>query len=86
MLMTILELLGRVDQVNLGGLCGVEILRRRAQLIESTFELSRDGKTPDFFHSEEMVGLSSRQSGVVIAAGLEKATAERLAARRDREG
>ena len=51
---------------------------RRAQLIESAFDLSRDGKNPDFFHSQDMMGLSDKRSGVVVAPSLEKSTAERL--------
>eukprot|EP00969_Alexandrium_andersonii_P067980 2998732-Alexandrium_andersonii.AAC.1 len=59
-LTTALRYLGSVDQVNLPELPGVEVLVRRAQLIESAFELSKDGKTPDFFHGEEMMGLYGR--------------------------
>ena len=80
-LMIILEMLGSFDQVNLGQLLGIEILVRRAQLIESAFDLSRDGKTPDFFHSQDMMGLTDRENGVVVAASLEKSTAEHLKAR-----
>ena len=81
MLMCILEFLGCYDQCNLPQLLGVEILCRRAQLIESAFELSKDGKTPDFFHAEDMMGLSNQQSGAVVSSSLERATAERLKAR-----
>ena len=81
LLMLVLEMLGCVDQLNLGALLGVEILMRRAQLIESAFELAGKGGAPDFFHADDMMGLFDKSSGVVIAPTLEKATAERLKAR-----
>ena len=76
-LMLVLEMLGCVDQLGLGNLLGVEILLRRAQLIESAFELAKNGN-PDFFHADDMMGLSTRSSGACLAPALERATAERL--------
>ena len=51
---------------------------RRLQLIESAYEQSKDGRTPDFYHAEEMIGTSERASGAVISSSLERETAERL--------
>ena len=48
------------------------------QLIESAYEQSRDGRTPDFYHAEQMLGASERASGAAISATLERETAERL--------
>ena len=73
-----LELLASIDQVNAPSLVGAELLGRRMQLIESAYEQSRDGKTPDFFHAEEMLGAPERPSGAVISSTLEKETADRL--------
>ena len=80
LLMLVLELFGCVDQLNLGALLGVEVLMRRAQLIESAFEMSKGG-APDFFHADDMMGLHDKSSGVVVAPSLERATAERLKVR-----
>ena len=50
-------------------------------MIESAYEQSGDGRTPDFYHAEQMLGTAERASGAVIASTLEKETAERLRSR-----
>ena len=77
-LATTLELMCCFDQLNAPSLLSAELLGRRMQLIESAYEHSRDGKTPDFYHAEEMIGTSERASGAIIAPSLERETAERL--------
>ena len=76
-----LELLCCFDQLNCPALLGVELLGRRLQLIESAYEVSKDGKTPDFFHAEDLMGMHNRASGAVISSTLESETSERLKAR-----
>ena len=53
-------------------------MARRAQLIESAYEMAKDGKNPDFFHAGEMMGSTTRTSGAVIAEALEAETTARL--------
>ena len=69
------------DQLNTPALLAFEVLGRRIQLIESAYELSADGKSPDFFHIEDIMGCSERTSGAVIAPTLEQEAATRLRAR-----
>ena len=66
-------------------LIGVELLMRRLQLIESTYEISKEGKSPDFFHAEEMMGTLQRPSGAVIAGTLEREAGQRLQQRAEIE-
>ena len=77
-LSTVLELMCCFDQLNAPSLLSAELIGRRIQLIESAYEHSKDGRTPDFYHAEEMIGTSERASGAIIAPTLEKETAERL--------
>ena len=80
-----IELLTCFDQVHMPCLIGAELLMRRLQLIESAYEISRDGKSPDFFHAEEMMGTLRRPSGAVIANTLEQEAGERLKQRAEIE-
>ena len=63
----------------------MELLGRRLQLIESAYEMSGDGKAPDFFHSQDMMGFSERASGAVVSATLEAESAARLKGRAEIE-
>ena len=53
-LCAILELGTMLDQLNTPALLAFEVLGRRIQLIESAYELSADGKSPDFFRSDDI--------------------------------
>lgn len=78
-LMMVLEFLGCYDQLNLTGLLGIEVLCRRAQLIESAFKLSADGgKTPDLVHAEERMGLHLEATGIYVSPTLQRNCADRL--------
>ena len=63
-----------VDSVrkDMGALAGVEILARRAQLIESAFEFANDKHNPDFSHAEEIMGLCENASGFIFDPELRK--------------
>ena len=56
------------------------MLGRRLQLIESAQEPSLDGKSPDVYHAEDVMGNSERPSGAVVAPTLEAEAASRLMA------
>ena len=47
--------------------------------------MSGDGKAPDFFHSQDMMGFSERASGAVVSATLESESAARLKSRAEIE-
>ena len=64
-LCAILELAVMFDQLNVPSLLCFELLSRRVQLLESAYELAKDGKNPDFFHSQDIMGYSERASGAV---------------------
>ena len=75
-----IELLASFDQLNCPQLLGVELLMRRVMLIESAYEIGKNGRA-DFYHSEEVMGFLSRPSGAVISSTLEAEATERLKTR-----
>ena len=84
-LCAILELAICFDQFNGPSSLALELLGRRLQLIESAYEMSGDGKAPDFFHSQDMMGFSERASGAVVSATLGAESAARLKSRAEIE-
>ena len=74
-----------IDRLNAKNSVALELVVRRLQLIESAYEVSKDGKSPDFFHAEEMMGTLQRPSGAVISGTLEKESGERLSQRAEIE-
>ena len=72
-----IDMFAMFDQVNLPSLLGGEILLRRMQLLESAYEQGVHG-APDFFHSDDMMGLNERPSGAIISPELEDSCAEHL--------
>ena len=75
-----IELMACFDQLNCPQLLSCELLMRRVMLIESAYEIGKNGRA-DFYHSEEVMGFLARPSGAVISSTLESEATERLRAR-----
>ena len=77
-IMATLEAMGSYDQVNIPALMSAEILVRRAQLIESAFDMAADKNSPDFSHTGVIMGLSESSSGSIFDPNLKKHVASEL--------
>eukprot|EP00971_Amphidinium_carterae_P219605 4360073-Amphidinium_carterae.1 len=67
------------DQLNLGSLLSMEILARRAMLIESAHVHSPGN--PDYSHGSDFMGLGEQRGGALVSPGLLKLAASKASER-----